>query len=79
MQPLKKLLKTNVGENAFDGVESVPQFVMAPGLVDEIFARMACGLDFCSTLAARNDVMAASWHRAVAENTLRILTFDARA
>ena len=79
LQPLEELPKTNIGENALNGVESVPQLVMAPGLVDEIFARMTRGNDFCSALAARNDMMAASWHRAVAENALRILKFDAPA
>ena len=60
MQPLKKFLKALVRQYFLNGVKCVPQFVMTPGFVNEILARVA-GLDNCGpAFAARDDMVPSS-------------------
>ena len=62
VQPLEKFLETRVRQDGFHVVVSVPKFIVTPGFVDEILARMARGHDLRSALAARNNVMSPGWH-----------------
>jgi len=75
-EPLQELLKTSIRQDYFHSIECVTQFVMTPGLVDEILARVAGGYDFSASLAARNHVMAACGHLQFAENAYRIWILD---
>ena len=67
VKPAKELLKAFVGQDSLDGIEHVAQFVMRPGFVNEIFARMAGRHCFASAFAARDDVMPAGAHIALTE------------
>jgi len=62
VQPLQEFLESGVSEDDFNRIERVAKFIMAPGFVDEILARMARGHDLRSALAARNNVMSPGWH-----------------
>jgi len=78
VQPLEESVESGIGQDASHGVESVPQFVVAPGFVDEVLARMTRRHDLGSTLAARDHVVAAGWNAPLAEHTLRFFIFDFR-
>ena len=57
MQPLEEFLKTGISHNRFHRVERVAEFIVTPGLVDEILTGMAGGDNLGSALAARHHVM----------------------
>ena len=57
IQPLEKFLETGVGQNGFHRVERVAKFVVTPGLVNEILARVARRHNFGPAFAARNHMM----------------------
>lgn len=59
VEPAEKFLEARVGQDFSHGVIFVTELVVRPGLVDEIFATVACGCDFASALAARDDVVSA--------------------
>jgi len=61
MQPLEKSLETGVGQNGFHRVERAAKFVVTPGLVNEILARVARKHDLGSAFAARNHMMSTRW------------------
>ncbi len=62
VKPAKELLKPRVGLNLFDRVELVAQFVMGPGLVDEILAGMAGRSDVAAAFAARHNMVPSRGH-----------------
>ena len=68
MEPLEEFPNTAVGQYAFNGVESVAQFVVAPGFVDEILAGMACGNHLGAPFAPRDDMMSTRGDLTLAEN-----------
>lgn len=69
VQPLQEFLEPFVGLDFFHGIERVAEFVVGPGLVDEIFTGTAGGRGFASAFAARNDVMPPGGDGAAAEDT----------
>ena len=62
VKPAKKLLETRIGLNLLDRIELVAQFVMRPGLVDEILTGMAGRSDVSSAFAARHNVVPSRRH-----------------
>ncbi len=78
MQPLEEFLKTSVGQNSLHRIERVAKFIVAPGLVDEILARMTGRRDLGSAFAARNHVMSTCRDLPFTESAFRSLSFDFR-
>jgi hypothetical protein len=62
VKPAKKPLETRIGLNLLDRIELVAQFVVRPGLVDEVFAGMAGWSDVPSAFAARHNVVPSRGH-----------------
>ena len=75
VQPLEKFLKTTVGQDPLDRIERVTEFIMTPGVVNEILAGMACGHDLRSALAPRHYVMSARRDLPFTEEADRFLIF----
>src|SRR5260370_37395746 len=67
VKPPEEFLKPWIGLDFLYCVESVPQFVMRPGLVNEILAGGACRCCFRSALATRDHVVPSRWHVAFTE------------
>jgi hypothetical protein len=59
VEPTEEFLESRIRQDFFNGVEVVAQFIVRPGLVDEILAAVACGRNLASALATRHDVMSA--------------------
>src|SRR5436190_9372834 len=70
VQPAQKFLQARVGKDLLNGIESVSQFIMRPGVVNKIFARVTCRDGFYPSLAARDHVMLPSGHFAITECAL---------
>ena len=68
VEPAQEFLKTRISLDFLDSVEGVFQFVMRPGLVDEIFARMASRRRFFASLTTWNDMVPSRGHIALAED-----------
>ncbi|PWU17371.1 MAG: hypothetical protein C5B50_11470 [Verrucomicrobia bacterium] len=69
VQPAQKFLKTRISEYRLHCVESVPQFIMAPGLVNETFTRLASGNNLRAAFATRNNMVPPRQHVPFAEHT----------
>jgi hypothetical protein len=69
IKPAKELLKSGIGQDLFHRVKYVPQFIMRPGFVDKILARMAGGDDFLSAFAPGHNVMPARGHHSFTKDT----------
>jgi hypothetical protein len=67
-QPLEELLKPGIGQNNFDSVERIAEFIVTPGFVDEILAAVARRYDFSSTFAARHNVVPSRGHLPLAKS-----------
>ena len=67
VKPAQELLEPRIGLDLLDRVERVAQFVLRPGLVDEILAGMAGRSDLTPTFAARHYVVPSCGHLPVAE------------
>lgn len=65
VKPAKELLEPRIGLNLFDRAELVAQFVMRPGLVNEILAGMAGRSDVPAAFTARHNMMPSRGHLAV--------------
>ena len=72
VKPSEEFLKSFVTANFCHRIEVVAEFVMRPGLVNEIFATVARGRDLVSTLAARHDMMPARGDVSQAKHTVVI-------
>jgi len=68
VKPPEEFLKPRIGLDSLDGVEPVAQFVMRPGLVDEIFAGVTGWRRLRPALATRDHVMPARGHLAFAKH-----------
>src|SRR5262245_15328454 len=62
VQPLQEPLKSFIGQDSLNRIEGVSQFVVRPGFVNEILARMARRRDLSAAFAARDNVMSAGRH-----------------
>ena len=62
VKPAQELLEPGIGLDLLDRVKRVAQFVMRPGLVDEILAGMAGRSDVPPAFAARHYVVPACRH-----------------
>ncbi|SRR6266404_9355664 len=63
VEPAEEFLKSRIGLDFLDGIKRIPQFVVRPGFVNEIFARVA-GRDSCGpAFAARDDMVPSSMDR----------------
>src|SRR5205085_2581027 len=62
VQPAEKFLKSRISLDFLDRIECVPQLVMRPRFVDEIFAGMAGRNDIGTALTARNDMVPSRRH-----------------
>jgi hypothetical protein len=62
VQPTEEFLEARIGLNLFNRIELVAQFVVRPGLVDEVFAGMAGRSDVSSAFAARHNVVPSGGH-----------------
>ena len=69
VKPAEKFPEAFVGADFLHGVEVVAQFIMRPGLVDEILATVARRRDLASALAARHDMMPARRDFPLAKDT----------
>ena len=69
VKPAEKFLKPVIRADFLHGVEVVAQFVMRPGLVDEVLATVARGRDLAPALAARHDMMPARGNVPLAKDT----------
>jgi len=67
VEPAQELLIPGVSQDSLDRVESVPQFVMAPGFVDEVLAGMAGRRGFGPAFAARDDMVPSRGNLSLAE------------
>ena len=67
VKPPEELLKPCISPDFLDSVESVPQFVMRPGLVNEFFAGIAGRRCFRSAFAPRDHVVPARGNVALTE------------
>src|SRR6266516_7843294 len=67
VKPAEEFLKPWIGLDLLDCVESVAQFLVRPGLVNEILAGVAGRRGFRSALATRHDVVPSRGHFAFAE------------
>jgi hypothetical protein len=66
-QPGKKSLELRIAQDLFDRVEGIAQFVMRPGLVNEILARLAGGCCFAPAFATRDHMVSPRWYEAPTE------------
>ena len=57
VKPAEELLESRIGLDLLDRVERVPQFVVTPGLVNEVFAGVAGRHDFGPAFAARDNMV----------------------
>ena len=62
VKPAEEFLESRIGLDFLNRVERVPQFVMRPGFMDEIFAGVAGRGRVPSSLAARHHVVPARGH-----------------
>ena len=62
VKPAEEFLESRIGLNLLDRVERVPQFVVRPGLMDEILAGVAGRRRVPSALAARDHVVTSRGH-----------------
>ena len=62
VKPAKELLEARVGLDLLDRIERVAQFIMRPGLMDEVLAGMAGWGDVPSAFAARHNVVPSGGH-----------------
>jgi hypothetical protein len=62
VKPTEELLEARIGLNLLDRIELVTQFVVRPGLVDEVLAGMAGRGDVPSAFAARHNVVPSGGH-----------------
>ena len=69
VQPPEKFLKSLVSQNALNIVERVAKLIVAPCLVNEIFAGLAGRHDFPAAFATWDDVVPARWNISPAEDT----------
>ena len=67
VEPAEEFLESRIGLDFLDGVERVPQFVVGPGFVDEILARVAGWCRVPSAFATRHHVVPARGHRSFAK------------
>src|SRR5437016_9188247 len=67
VKPPEEFLKPWIGPDFLDCVESISQFLMRPGLVNEIFAGVAGRRCFRSALATRDHVVPSRRHLAFTE------------
>jgi hypothetical protein len=68
VEPAQEFLEPRVRQNLFHGVECVAQFVVAPGLVDKVLARVAGRHDLPAAFAARHYMMTARGNFTFTEN-----------
>jgi hypothetical protein len=59
VKPAQKFLEPRIGLDFFHGIIEVSQFIVRPGLVDEILATLASWHNLPTALAPRHDVVAA--------------------
>ena len=78
MQPLEAFLKTNVRQNRFHSIERVTEFIMTPGLVNEILTGVACGHDLGPALTTRHYVVSTCRDLPLTKNAREFLSFDFR-
>jgi hypothetical protein len=76
VQPVEEFLKTSIGQDGFDRVEGVTEFVVAPSFVNEILAGMARGHDLGSAFAPRHHMMSPRRDLPLAEDADGFLNFD---
>jgi hypothetical protein len=69
VKPAEEFLKPVIRADFVHRVEVVAQFVMRPGLVDEILATVARRRNLASTFAARHDMMSARGDFPLAKDT----------
>ena len=62
VKPAEEFLESRIGLDLFNPVERVPQFVVRPGLMDEILAGVAGRRRVPSALAARDHVVPSRGH-----------------
>jgi hypothetical protein len=62
VKPTEQLLEARIGLNLLDCIEFVTQFVVRPGLVDEVLAGMAGRGNVSSAFAPRHDVVPSGGH-----------------
>jgi hypothetical protein len=67
VEPEEELFEARIGLNLLDRVELVPQFIMRPGFVDEILARMASWGDVSTAFAAWHNMVPSRGHLPVTE------------
>ena len=65
VKPAEKFLESRIGLDLLDRVERVPQFVVRPGLMDEILAGVAGRRRVSSALASRDHVVPTSGHHSL--------------
>jgi hypothetical protein len=75
VEPTEELLEARIGLNPFNRIELVAQFVVRPGLVDEVFAGMAGRGDVSSAFATRHNVVPSRRHLPVTKCADSVHTF----
>ena len=62
VKPAEEFLESRIGLDFLDRIERVPQFVVTPGLVNEVFAGVAGRRRVPSSPAARDHVVTSRGH-----------------
>ena len=68
VKPVEEFLESRIGLDLLDRVERVPQFVVRPGLMDEILAGVAGWRRVPSAPAARDHVVPSRGHLSITKS-----------